>query len=184
MIISKITVSLLAVLVFGISLVGFSNIPTVSALPNQSQCDASGGNWTNVDGGLCVCPDGTEPTEDTCVQVGCEDAGNGFLGFPTWYKYLDQQTVLDPTSSVDVCNAKLNGIQDIWLIVAAVIELMLRVATLVAIGFIIYGGVQYVISQGAPDKTKKSEQTVINAIVGLVISIVAAAIVSFVAGRF
>lgn len=116
--------------------------------------------------------------------AGCQDADNGFFGFPTWYKYLDQQTSFDPTSGVDVCSAKLNGIQDVWLVVAAAIEILLRVATLIAIGFIIYGGVQYVLSQGAPDKAKVAQQTVINAIIGLTLSVVAAAVVSFVAGRF
>ena len=109
---------------------------------------------------------------------------NGFLGLPYWYKYLDPIEELDPLSGENVCRAKLKGIKDIWLVVAACIELLIRLASMIAIGFIIYGGVSYVISQGAPDKTKKAQATVINAVIGLAISVVAAAVVSFIAGRF
>ncbi len=119
------------------------------------------------------------------TQSGCDASeDNDFLGFPKWYKYLGQQEVKDEVSGATICNAKLNGIQDIWLVVAAVIELLLRVSAMIAIGFIIFGGVSYVISQGAPDKTKKAQSTIMNAVIGLVISIVATASVSFFAGRF
>jgi hypothetical protein len=111
---------------------------------------------------------------------------NGFLGLPYWYKYLDPVEELepDPLTGENVCRAKLKGIKDIWLVVAACVELLIRLASMIAIGFMIYGGVSYVISQGAPDKTKKAQATVINAVIGLAISVVAAAVVSFIAGRF
>jgi NAD/NADP transhydrogenase beta subunit len=78
----------------------------------------------------------------------------------------------------------LNGLNDIWRVVAAVVEMLLRISGLVAIGYIVYGGIQYVISQGQPDKTKTALQTVINALVGMAISVVATAMVTYVAGRF
>ncbi len=170
--------------IFAIYAVAFTPTQKASAYPSISDCENSGGQWiVSGTSETCRCPD--DLTNEGCVNLGCDDKDkNIFFGLPLWYKYLDQQTVRDSTSGVDVCNAKLNGISDIWLIVAAVIEALLRVASLVAIGFTIYGGIQYMISQGAPDKTKQSQATVINAFVGLVISIVAAAIVSFIAGRF
>ncbi len=176
---------LLTLFVLSFGLVFTSTPKFASAAPTQSECEASDGDWISVDGGTCACPSGKVLAEEGCVASGCDDsADNDFLGFPKWYKYLGQQPVEDAVSGATICNAKLNGIQDVWLVVAAVIELLLRISSLIAIGFIIYGGVSYVISQGVPDKTKKAQATIINAIIGLVISIVATASVSFFAGRF
>jgi hypothetical protein len=114
------------------------------------------------------------------ANVPCGD-GKGFLGFPTWYHYLNS---ISDASAAKTCVPQITGINDIWLIVAAVIEILLRVGVLVAIGIIIYAGFQYVTSQGEPDKTTQARKTIINAVIGLVITIFAAAIVNFLAGSF
>jgi len=101
-----------------------------------------------------------------------------FLSFPTWYAYL-------PRQSVDgVCTPVAANLSDVWLIVAALISILLRVAAILAVFFVIYGGVQFVTSQGNPDATAKARTTIINALVGLLLSVTAAAMVQFVAGRF
>ncbi len=56
------------------------------------------------------------------------------------------------------------------------------VAGLVAVAFIIYGGIKYVISQGDPGKTRSATQTIIYAVVGLIVVLMAAAITSLVTG--
>ena len=113
----------------------------------------------------------------------CLKSGS-FLGFPYWYKYLDVVVEHDATSDIDICSAKMKGIKDVWLVVAACVELLIRVASMIATGFVIYGGVTYITSQGAPDKSKKAQGTIINAVIGLVMTVVATAVVSYVAGRF
>lgn len=97
-----------------------------------------------------------------------------FLGFPTWYKYIQ-----DPN---DPAMVKVTSINDVWLVVAAIIEILLRVAGMVAVAFVIYGGFQYVTSQAEPDAVNKARQTIVSALIGLAISILAAAAVNFVAG--
>lgn len=104
--------------------------------------------------------------------------GGGLFGFPTWYAYLPGTT--DPNSGL--CSPKLTGLNSIWLIAAAVIEIMLRVAALVAVAFVIYGGIGYITSQGEPEATGKAKSTLVNALVGLAIAVMAAAIVTFIAG--
>lgn len=103
---------------------------------------------------------------------------HSIFGFPTWYKYLSGTE----QSGVCTANVQIQGLNDIWLIVAAVIEILLRIAALAAIGFVIAGGFQYVTSQGEPEKTNHARSTIINALVGLVIAIMAATIVNFIAG--
>jgi hypothetical protein len=60
---------------------------------------------------------------------------------------------------------------------------LLRIAGFVAIGFIIYGGILYVTSQGSPEQTGKAQNTIINALTGLVIASVAVALISFIGSR-
>lgn len=104
--------------------------------------------------------------------------GSSFLSFPTWYKYLPQTYVNGQ------CNPALTSLSDVWLIVAAVIEILLRVAAIAAVAMVIYGGVTYATSQGEPDKTSRAQGTIINSLVGLLIAVLAAAFVQFIAGRF
>jgi len=103
--------------------------------------------------------------------------GGGFLGFPTWYKYLDGITV------DNLCAPKINSLSDVWLIAAAIIEILLRLAALVAVGFVIWGGFGFIESQGDPAKTAQARSTIINAILGLAIAIISGITVSFLAGR-
>ena len=49
---------------------------------------------------------------------------------------------------------------------------------------VIYGGIEFIMSQGEPDKANKARGTVINALIGLVIAVAAATLVTFIAGRF
>lgn len=106
-------------------------------------------------------------------------SGGSFLGFPTWYKYLPGH--IDDNGT---CSPELGSLSNVWLVVAALIEIMLRVAALLAVGLVIYGGISYMTSQGEPDKTAKARGTIINALVGLVIAVIAATTVGFIAGRF
>lgn len=114
--------------------------------------------------------------------------GGGLLGLPSWYSHLDCVKTSDTDSitgeTVTSNTPQIKGLSDVWKIVASVLEMLLRIATLIAIGFVVYGGFTYTLSQGSPDKTKASLMTIINALVGLVISIFAAAIIGFIAGRF
>ena len=51
---------------------------------------------------------------------------------------------------------------------------------IVAVIFIVIGGINYITSQGDPGKTKKAKDTILYAVIGLVIAALAFAIVNFV----
>lgn len=61
-----------------------------------------------------------------------------------------------------------------------VINIMLFVIGAVAVIMLIYGGVKYVISGGAQDKVAEAKNTILYAIVGIVVAILAFAVVNFV----
>lgn len=113
----------------------------------------------------------------------CTPSGGGLFGFPKWYKYLQGIESVDANSNI-VCSPHITSINDVWLIVAAVIDMLLRLAVLLAIGYVVYGGITYIRSQGQPDQTAQAQKTILNAIVGLVMAVAATGLITFVAGRF
>lgn len=121
-------------------------------------------------------------------QFAACSSGSSFFGIPTWYKYLEVKEVL--VRGIRTCEIQSNVFKNdtldlniVLLIGFGILDILLRVGALVAVGFIMYAGVQYVSAQGEPDKAKKALGTIINALIGLGITIVAAAAVSFVGHR-
>ena len=114
------------------------------------------------------------------VFAACGDysGGRNLLTIPPWYKYLEDDTATGGVTGR--CVPKVDSVDDSIPIVLAVIEIMLRVATYIAIIMFIYGAIRMIISQGSPDEVKKSRDTVVNSVVGLVIALIATAVVNFV----
>jgi hypothetical protein len=102
-----------------------------------------------------------------------------FSILPTWYEFLP-----GATGTTGKCQPALTSLGDIWLIVAAIIEILLRVAALAAVVFVIVGGVMFITSQGSPDQTAKARTTIINALIGLLLSVSASLLVGFLAVTF
>lgn len=111
---------------------------------------------------------------------------NNFLGLPPWYKYLEvkKNEVIDGKNVDIACVPQLHGINDLWLIGLAVIEILTRLAVLIAIAYVIYAGIKYSESRGNTDKAASAKNTLIDAITGLLIALTATAIVAFIGGRF
>lgn len=61
-----------------------------------------------------------------------------------------------------------------------IINVVIGVIGFVAVAFIIFGGMQYTTSAGDPGKVKKAKDTILYGIIGLVVSMLAYAIVNFV----
>jgi hypothetical protein len=99
------------------------------------------------------------------------------LTFPAWYRGLQ-----NPDCSIKDPN-KAGGLSKfIWTIALNVVELMLQAVGYVAVVFIIIGGFKFLTGTGTPDTVAKARTTILNAIIGLVISIFSVAIVNVVAG--
>ena len=100
---------------------------------------------------------------------GCE---SGFLGFPPWYRGLT-------TGGCDIVSpTDVGGIGPfIWTIVVNIVEILLMLAGYAAVAFIIYGGFKYMTSTGSPESMVSARKTIMNAVIGLVISVVAIAVI-------
>lgn len=109
-------------------------------------------------------------------------SSGSFFGFKSWYHYLDR--------TPDGCDIETFQIfptdstpSDIPLILLAVVDDLLRLAGIIAVAFVLVGAIQYVTSQGNPEDTAKAQSTVINALIGLAVAIVAVGFVSFLGSK-
>ncbi|HEY5442185.1 MAG TPA: hypothetical protein VIJ68_01455 [Candidatus Saccharimonadales bacterium] len=115
------------------------------------------------------------------AQSGCEKQ---FFGLTPWYAYL-------PASDFQGCDihdftffpTSSTSLGDVPLVLLAVVDDLLRIAGIVAVGFVVYGAVQYIASQGSPDATSKAQSTIINALLGLAIAVLATAFVAFLGNK-
>jgi len=64
--------------------------------------------------------------------------------------------------------------------VGGAISVVIWAVAVVAVMMIIYGGMQYVLSSGDAGKTKKARDTILYAVIGLVVALMAQALVYFV----
>ena len=78
-----------------------------------------------------------------------------------------------------LCNLSLNGG-----VISRLITLFLVIAALIALGFLIYGGVRWILSGGEKEKVEEARGTIIAALVGLVIVFAAYFIINIVFSLF
>jgi TRAP-type C4-dicarboxylate transport system permease small subunit len=82
------------------------------------------------------------------------------------------------------CEVTVDSLRDVTVLIGNVIEILLSVAVFVAIGFIIYGGFRYITSSGDASGIKGAKDTIVNAIIGLIIAMVAFGVVRYITGEF
>lgn len=105
----------------------------------------------------------------------------GFFGFPTWYKYLPGQTdLIDPAK----CVPKIDSFNQLPAIGLAVVDILLHIAGIIAVAFVMYGAFLYVTSRGEPEQISNAKSTLLNAIIGLVIVLIAIGSITFIGGLF
>lgn len=100
--------------------------------------------------------------------------GSSFLGIEGWYKYLP--------GTCDKLDFEKYGIGSAWLVLAGVIDILLRISALVAVGFFILGAFKMVFSQGSPEQIKAARSTMVNSLVGLLIAIFSTWFIGFFMG--
>ncbi len=120
-------------------------------------------------------------TTSAAVAAEC-NGSTSFLSIPTWYKYLDVGRKDEDKCAIigPPVGGEFSWELALPRIGLAIVDILLRVAGMVAVGYVIYGGFRYIVSQGEPDATKSAQGTVINALIGLAIALVAVVAVNFI----
>jgi hypothetical protein len=113
------------------------------------------------------------------VAQGCEKT---FFGLVPWYHYLN-------VSGPPECEVSFNLLpkggraSDVPLVMVAIVDDLLRIAGIIALAMVIVGATQFITSQGNPEDRAKAQSTVINALIGMAVAIVAVAFVSFIGNK-
>lgn len=116
------------------------------------------------------------------AAAACEKSG-GFFIFKPWYEYLKNNF----DANCNITNFRLlpeaGAKSDLPLVFLAIIDDLLRLAGLIAVAYIIVGGIRFITSQGSPEQTAAARSTIINALVGLVIALIAVSVVTFIGNK-
>lgn len=97
---------------------------------------------------------------------------------------VDSMREGDSVSNLAECNVEeTKGKDSLMSRVQVIINVALSVIGVVAVVMIIYGGFTYTTSRGDPEKIKKAKNTILYGIIGLVVALLAFAIVNFVLGE-
>jgi hypothetical protein len=127
-------------------------------------------------------------TADACAN---KANPGGFFGLEPWYAFMPDELSAPPNCDVKCFNIFIQNQanecgqkgSDIPGVLLAVVDDLLRISGLVAIAFIIMGAFQYVASRGNPEKTAQAQSTIISALTGLAVALVAVALVSFIGSQ-
>lgn len=121
------------------------------------------------------------PTEPTEIAAQCS---REFLGLKPWFAYLPDEAFRQGTCEIENFSLLGNGGtgSHIGYVMLAVADDLIRVAALIAVAFVVVGGIQFVASQGDPEKAKRARQTILNAVIGVIVAVLAAALVSYIGG--
>lgn len=114
----------------------------------------------------------------TKFAAACDPGSGGISLLPTWYKYLPGET-----DALGKCAPVVVFPDDLGAILLGVVDILLRIGVLVAVGYIIYGAFLYIVSQGEPDKASNARKAIVNALIGLAIAVIASGAVAFVGGQ-
>ena len=95
-----------------------------------------------------------------------------------------------PVFADDICSsgasaevkkaAGCSGGGDLFNVIQGILNVVISIAGIIAVIFVIVGGVQYMTSSGDPSKTKKAKDTILYSVIGLIVCALAFAIVNFV----
>lgn len=123
----------------------------------------------------------TLATVGAMVLAGFATSGSAFAAVtcPAGSLRGDAQPPI-PANSLAECNLPEQTGSSLMETVQTIINVVVGVLGVVAVAVVIIGGVYYVISQGEAAKITRAKNTILYGIVGLVISLLAYAIVNFV----
>jgi hypothetical protein len=82
------------------------------------------------------------------------------------------------------CAVQITSIDQIPIIIANIIEILLSIIAALAVVFVIYAGIQYITSSGDPGKTASAKATLTNAAVGVILSSAAYLLVDYLSRQF
>lgn len=97
-----------------------------------------------------------------------------FFFIPPWWEYIN------PAKIGADCSIAFSFPNDLLAVGLAIVDMLLRVAGLVAIVSIIIAGVGYITAAGQVEKTASARKRIYNALIGLAVVTIASGVVAFI----
>ena len=101
--------------------------------------------------------------------------GLTIVNIKPWYSGLCK----DGTDDVEITKLP----DDIIVLALNVLSIAVQLAGYVAVAFVIWGGILYMLTNGEPGKIASAKKTIINALIGLLIVLIAITLVNFITGE-
>jgi hypothetical protein len=130
--------------------------------------------------------------------VFAKTCNQGFFGLEPWYRFMPNELGVPKRGDqpADDCAVRCFNIfvqqhpnacgqkaSDLPGVVLAVIDNLLRIAGLAAVFFILKGSFEYVGSRGNAEKTAAAQSTIISALTGLAVALVAVGLITFLGNK-
>jgi len=113
----------------------------------------------------------------------CNSKG-AFLGINPWYYGLSKYDNNSNSCVIISPSAGKDNLQNfIWHIVLNILGIMIRIVGYIAVVMIIYGGFMFLTGGDNPSQVQGARTTILNAIIGLVLSISATAIINLIVSK-
>jgi hypothetical protein len=109
------------------------------------------------------------------ARPACTLKDSPFFGLPHWWQYLPTQV-----DELGHCSPVVTFPDDLLAIGLAITNILLRIAGLAAVISIVIAGISLITAVGATDKITAARKRIQNALIGLGIVLVSAAVVSFI----
>jgi len=109
------------------------------------------------------------------LWVACTLSTKTFFFFPPWWEFLKGSQ-----DALGQCTPDFTFPGDIWVVGLAIVDMLIRLAGLVAVISIIVAGVAYITASGNPEKAASARRRIYNSLIGLAIVFIAAAVVAFI----
>lgn len=113
------------------------------------------------------------PAPLTQIGAACQNSALGIVFLKSWDSCLDHDK-----NGVPI----IKSLTSVWLILLPILEDAIKIAGYTAAGFMIWGGIKYIKSQGDPGQFNEARQVIYNSLFGLVLALLSVAIVNFIAG--
>ena len=111
---------------------------------------------------------------------------NDFFGIPSWFNGLvgqgDNGCEFTPITYDDNGTQKTDFMKTGAKVILNVLQAAIVIAGYTTIGFVVRGGFGYITSAGSPDGMAAAKKTITNALIGLILALLAASIVNAIGG--
>ncbi len=122
----------------------------------------------------------TTSLSQTATAAECKNEVSLLPGAKPWYSGLCKMDGANKTNDIELTTPQESGTK----IALNILNIIMVLAGYVAVAYVMWGGFNYLTATGDSGKTASAKRTITNALIGLLISLSAVAIIYFIGGVY